>query len=96
DEFQQNSKLLQEFITWLSEISRGNIEAKLQWIFQLYDINGDGYITKKELSIIINSIYSLLGKKSNTVDDKYIEDKTNRFFEVISFFIYVNFNVFRL
>ncbi|RWS02444.1 Kv channel-interacting protein 2-like protein, partial [Dinothrombium tinctorium] len=69
-----------EFLIWLSEMSRGTIETKLKWIFQLYDINGDGFITKKELSIIINSIYTLLGKKSNAVDDKYIEEKTRKFF----------------
>lgn len=48
----------------------------------MYDINGDGIIARKELSLIITSIYLMLGKKKNTVDDRYIRDKTEKFFEV--------------
>ncbi|KAI1287282.1 Calsenilin [Halotydeus destructor] len=70
-----------EFLIWLSEVSRGNIQDKLRAIFRLYDLNGDGIISRKELSLIITSIYLMLGKKRNTVDDKYIAEKTERFFE---------------
>lgn len=63
-------------------MSRGNIQDKLRWIFRLYDINGDGIVSRKELSLIITSLYLMLGKRKNAIDDKFIKDKTERFFEV--------------
>ncbi|GIX89194.1 calsenilin [Caerostris extrusa] len=51
-----------EFVLGLSTISRGSPTEKLQWTFNLYDINGDGCITREEMREIITSIYSLLGR----------------------------------
>lgn len=45
-----NSKLvflLQDFVMGLSILLRGTIQEKLNWAFNLYDINKDGYITKE-------------------------------------------------
>lgn len=46
----------------LSILSRGTIDEKLRWIFNLYDINKDGKVTKDELLMVITSIYELMGK----------------------------------
>lgn len=43
-------------------LTRGTIDERLRWIFTLYDLNGDGIITRDELSKIINSVYDLMGK----------------------------------
>ncbi|TGZ58080.1 hypothetical protein DBV15_09699 [Temnothorax longispinosus] len=32
-----------EFLTILSKVSRGSVEEKLQWVFGLYDLDGDGH-----------------------------------------------------
>ncbi|KAG9509793.1 Calsenilin [Fragariocoptes setiger] len=53
-----------DFVIGLSVLTRGTIEDKLRWIFTLYDINGDGVITKDELFKVVSSIYDLLGKSS--------------------------------
>lgn len=37
----------QDFVTALSILLRGSITEKLQWTFNLYDINRDGYINKE-------------------------------------------------
>lgn len=39
----------QDFVTALSILLRGSITEKLQWTFNLYDINRDGYINKEVL-----------------------------------------------
>ena len=83
-----------EFLIWLSTVSRGNIRDKLTWIFNFYDINGDGFISKEELSTVIRAIYLLMGdrmncqitkKRSEPCDfdmEDIIQCKTNRFFRV--------------
>ncbi len=39
----------QEFVLNLSTLSRGTVDEKLNWTFQLYDVNRDGFITKNEM-----------------------------------------------
>lgn len=70
----------------LSTISRGSPTEKLQWTFNLYDINGDGCITREEMQEIITSIYSLLGRFTEpTVSEEATRDHADRVFDVINF-----------
>jgi Ca2+-binding EF-hand superfamily protein len=46
----------------LSILSRGTIDEKLRWIFNLYDLNRDGKVTKDEMLLIVKSIYELMGR----------------------------------
>ena len=48
-----------EFITALSVTSRGDIHAKLEWAFEMIDINGDGEISKPEMVKFVDGIYRL-------------------------------------
>lgn len=48
----------------LSKVSRGTVQEKLQWIFGLYDLNGDGLITKKEMLDVVASIYEMVGRST--------------------------------
>ncbi|XP_074594827.1 A-type potassium channel modulatory protein KCNIP1-like [Brevipalpus obovatus] len=45
----------------LSTLSRGGTNEKLEWIFRLYDINGDNVLTVDEIIEISKAIYALLG-----------------------------------
>lgn len=54
---------LQDLLTTLSTILRGSIYEKLRWAFKLYDLNGDGCITRSELEKIVSSVHELMGKK---------------------------------
>ncbi|XP_014225586.1 Kv channel-interacting protein 1-like isoform X2 [Trichogramma pretiosum] len=59
-----NSGILsfEDFVTGLSILSRGSLEEKLRWTFSLYDINGDGCITREEMTDIVTAVYELMGK----------------------------------
>lgn len=48
-----------EFMTALSVTARGSASDKLQWAFEMYDIDESGYITKDECTEIIKVQYDI-------------------------------------
>nr|XP_054365053.1 Kv channel-interacting protein 4 [Mirounga angustirostris] len=58
----QSSLACTDFIKGLSILLRGTVQEKLNWAFNLYDINKDGYITKEEMLDIMKAIYDMMGK----------------------------------
>lgn len=46
------------------------MDEKLRWIFNLYDLNRDGKVTKDELILVVTSIYDLMGKYTNPAIDE--------------------------
>ena len=65
---------LQEFIGALSTFSeKGNTEAKLKFAFQIYDMDGDGYISNGELFQVLKM---MVGDNLNEVQLQQIVDKT--------------------
>lgn len=53
----------QDFLQTLSILSRGTLEEKLTWTFALYDINGDGLITREEMTDIVSAIYDMADQR---------------------------------
>jgi Kv channel-interacting protein len=62
------------------------MEEKLCWTFSLYDINGDGRITREEMTDIVTAIYELMGRipETQASDDEKIKEKVDRIFQVSS------------
>ncbi|XP_077597826.1 Kv channel-interacting protein 4 isoform X5 [Stigmatopora nigra] len=52
----------EDFVAGLSVLLRGSVGEKLNWAFNLYDINKDGHITKEEMLDVMKAIYDMMGK----------------------------------
>ncbi|XP_045526527.1 Kv channel-interacting protein 4-like [Pieris brassicae] len=59
----QRGKLnFEEFLEILSRVARGSIEEKVSWVFALYDVDGDGRISRGEMVSVVRAVYELLGR----------------------------------
>lgn len=54
----------------LSNLLRGSVEDKINFVFRLYDLNGDDVLTLDELSRIFFAVYRLLGDNVNQKHDQ--------------------------
>ena len=62
----------------MSITTRGTIEEKLEWIFKLYDIDRNGFITLEELTSIVDSVKNMVG----LIDDKRLsKENVQRIFD---------------
>lgn len=60
----------EELLTTLSIITRGSVNEKILWTFNLYDINKNGQITKRQLLDIVSSIYAMMGMSTEPIIDE--------------------------
>ncbi|KAJ8665017.1 hypothetical protein QAD02_006679 [Eretmocerus hayati] len=69
-----------DLLVTLSTLLRGSIYEKLRWIFKLYDINGDGCITKGELGEVVMAIHDIMGRKHREVEERMAREQLDRVF----------------
>lgn len=60
---------LQDLLVTLSTLLRGSVYERLRWTFKLYDINGDGCISRNELAEIVQAIHELMGRRPHQPED---------------------------
>lgn len=54
----------------LSTLLRGSVYERLKWTFKLYDLNGDGCISRGELTEVVQAVHELMGKRIAEDDRK--------------------------
>ena len=75
--------VFQDFVRSLALLTRGTLEEKLRWPFELYDVNEDGVITKDEMYTVVTSIYSIMGEYANpSIDNSTINEHVEKVFQV--------------
>ncbi|KAH0956821.1 hypothetical protein HN011_010651 [Eciton burchellii] len=60
-------------------IVNGDVDQKLSWIFEFYDLNGDGCITRREMLAIISAIYEMV--QDTQMVQLVINRQVDKFFE---------------
>ncbi|KER27821.1 hypothetical protein T265_05184 [Opisthorchis viverrini] len=71
-----------EFLSTVSVTTRGDLNQKLRWAFNMYDLDGDGYISRQDLCDVIASIYTLIGSTIKLPEDEATpERRANKIFE---------------
>ncbi|XP_063970177.1 neurocalcin homolog [Lytechinus pictus] len=73
DSNRDGSISFREFMCGMSVLARGTVDEKLSWIFSMYDINKDGYISRPEMLEILQSLYRMVGEMS---DDTHYDEAT--------------------
>lgn len=84
-DIQQNGTIsFEDFVTSLSVLARGTIDEKLRWTFALYDLNGDGVVSRSELTTIVSAIYSIMGKYAEpSINNDTVRSHVDRIFQIM-------------
>jgi Ca2+-binding EF-hand superfamily protein len=51
-------------VSAVSSLTRGSTADKLRWIFRLYDVDCDGFISRQELRDVIVAVHRLAGNRN--------------------------------
>jgi len=73
-----------EFINALSVTTKGSLEEKLCWTFQLYDQDQDGYVTKCDMPKIVDAVYQMVDHVSDfPLDENTPEKRVDKIFSLM-------------
>jgi serine/threonine-protein phosphatase 2B regulatory subunit len=66
---------------------KDNIDRKIEFLFKVYDIDGDGYVTKEELLVILQTLVgnSLSDSQLEQISEKTVSDMNSEVTGKLSF-----------
>jgi len=68
----------EDIVLVLSDLCRGSADKKLRWAFHIYDIDGDGVISRSELEDVALSINELTGETGTPTADPVVHSSAVR------------------
>ncbi|GAV05552.1 hypothetical protein RvY_15664-4 [Ramazzottius varieornatus] len=82
DQDMDGSVTFEEYLVVMSMLSRGSLDEKVQWVFNLYDSNGEGQLTAEKLTDVAVSVYEMLGSYTDPpwINETTIKDHVARVF----------------
>lgn len=71
----------EEFVLGLSVLARGSPEERMRWVFTLYDLDGDGKVTRDELALVVAAVHALLGRCAPPLQDSDLRERVEVLFQ---------------
>ncbi|KAL7302242.1 hypothetical protein TKK_0004914 [Trichogramma kaykai] len=68
-----------DLLQGLAVIVKGDADQKLAWIFRLYDVSGNGCITRNDMTASVSAIYEMV--RSSQQIEAAVERHVNRLFD---------------
>ena len=66
---------LTEFLCVINITSKGTVDEKLEWASNMYDLDKNGFITRREMVEIISAVYKMMGSEIVMPEDERTPEK---------------------
>lgn len=67
-----------EFLCMIKITRNGTMEERLRWIFNIYDLDSNGYISKDEMEQVFASVYKMAGKNVRYASDESTPERRTK------------------
>ena len=65
-----------EYVSAMNVMTTGNATDKLRWLFKMYDIDGNGFVTVPEMMSVLQAVHELANVRDEKGNAKRIDAAT--------------------